>query len=451
MVSLLIFLTLLIHIRHIFGIEYVPQYYLITKQLNWTDAQTYCQHECGSNLVSIHSNEEYNTLRLILSQHIQFKIWIGLFNDTREGQYKWADRTIFDYGNQQNTTPWANVQNSSAQNCVLLNATNQQWNTANCSTQHYFVCNNCYPTYHYISQLKFTWGIANAFCQSQCSSNLASVDGHFNNLYLGLHSQKHEINNNLWIGLLRQNNTYSHWIGDATNTYGIINGDPWTSGAPDNLFPQCTAVVSDGSLQWDDIPCNQFNNFACNNCDGRINKYLPIVGTFTKDAAETTCSNTFRTSLGSIHSDKDMNEAKHVCNIANSAKNCWIGLSDSDNENEFLWSDGTDFDWGYNISGGIYPWIAGTPRLEANSGDMFNCVHLNPVFDFQWVDNGCAVNLNVALCGKPSLFCTNDWIIVEGNNWDFQDCNLIEYTETDDSMSMAVLNNTQFMNSNSNL
>ena len=41
---------------------------------------------------------------------------------------------------------------------------------------------------------------------------------------------------------------------------------------------------------------------------------------------------------------------------------CWIGLNDQSNEGTFVWQDGTAFDYGNDVSGGVWPWQNGQPN-----------------------------------------------------------------------------------------
>jgi len=61
----------------------------------------------------------------------------------------------------------------------------------------------------------------------------------------------------------------------------------------------------------------------------------------------------FGTSLASIHSDSDMDEARASCKGLTSGTGCWIEMNDIAKRHDYKWDDGTEFDYGTIFKHGI--------------------------------------------------------------------------------------------------
>jgi len=75
--------------------------------------------------------------------------------------------------------------------------------------------------------------------------------------------------------------------------------------------------------------------------------------------------------LASVHSAEENAFINSIC----TGSRCWIGLSDFENEGEFVWSDGSDLDFLY--------WLSGEPN---NNGGDEHYVHLGDDFGGYWND-----------------------------------------------------------------
>ena len=101
------------------------------------------------------------------------------------------------------------------------------------------------------------------------------------------------------------------------------------------------------------------------------------------------CVNVCNSNLASFHNESDYLQAKHL--IINSSyllidrgfpsshtivnTHIWIGLNDIGNSSQhnFSWTDGSTFDFGDDLSGGIQPWKTGEPN-HGNNLKNENCV-----------------------------------------------------------------------------
>ena len=89
---------------------------------------------------------------------------------------------------------------------------------------------------------------------------------------------------------------------------------------------------------------------------------------------------TYNTSLASIHNDSQNEEARNLCGLSSSGY-CFIGLSDESVEGQWVWSDGSE----YNYSN----WGGGGP--DNNNGNE-DCAVINAGGGW-WGDIICT-NLN---------------------------------------------------------
>ncbi len=77
--------------------------------------------------------------------------------------------------------------------------------------------------------------------------------------------------------------------------------------------------------------------------------------------------------LASIHNETQNKEAKSICGLT--AEDCWFGLNDIGNTGQFSYIDGTDFDFGTDLSGGVSPWTTYGSGNGQPSGNQ-DCVHI---------------------------------------------------------------------------
>ena len=112
----------------------------------------------------------------------------------------------------------------------------------------------------------------------------------------------------------------------ADNIDGDGYGDyPWYNGEPGNAFDFQETRVHLGpaaiDYAWEatlyDSMTTNVGRAICNHCNGVINKYIisrdAQSETISHGAAFQACKSNWNTTLASIHSDRDLNEARVLC------------------------------------------------------------------------------------------------------------------------------------------
>eukprot|EP01084_Bolivina_argentea_P074806 135678_1 len=111
-------------------------------------------------------------------------------------------------------------------------------------------------------------------------------------------------------------------------------------------------------------------------------KYIFVDIIATADQAETYCNKKYGTSLASIHSEIDNDEATRMCNSNcnptygwdECLRGCSIGLNEKQKEFKWVWNDGSEFN--YNN------WDHGLPTNHSEPNNWNECLR------------GCSIGLN---------------------------------------------------------
>eukprot|EP01084_Bolivina_argentea_P207743 354396_1 len=234
-----------------------------------------------------------------------------------------------------------------------------------------------------------------AYCQSQYNTHLASV-----------HCAEEE---NELIALLSQ---VQQGQKDYRGYIGLMVGETqWLDGSS-VTYQETLAISGDGSCmellihdgrppEWNDLPCEKEYYGLCNyanldiitNCQFsvipdqlyRLNKVSASWNTHEK-----LCLFKFDTHLASIHSSYEQTAAATESN----GNHAFIGLNDILIEGEYVWSDGSNWDYGTTWS--QYPWSNAQPD---NHQDTEDCSQLRDT-DSKWNDIPCEYNY-FGLCAYP--------------------------------------------------
>ena len=387
----------------------VSYYTVNDESLSHTAAQAYCQDICHSNLVSFHSNITFNGTDIMNTNGY----WIGLTQQPR-GQYpiKWKDNTDYDYRpamrqDNSSTTPNPNNVFQAAINkqCVYISI-NHKWRISpDCETERAFICNNCDSSY-YISQNVLTWQDSQNYCVDQCDSNLASIHSQSDqDLMIKIADEYGALRaeyGNIWIGL---NGNYT-WRDGSSFTFGSnLTGYLWRNPQHGQNQKAVQLHIDDNYL-WDSRNLSDTESrFACNHCNGKINKYVLInrVGMDYVQAQEQ-CMESLGTSLASIHNDNEYDEAKLLCQSAVNSNDgnysdCYIGF-DKINQSQYSNIDGSKMDYAPFIE--IVKSNSIKPEESAQICGYLqsNAISMTPTDSFIYF-NGCNDTL-YAICNSPS-------------------------------------------------
>ena len=260
---------------------------------NYTNAESYCLSEYGSNLATIFNEQENEYVRSAASNGAGIastnSLWIGLndikqfgkYTTKREGDWDyWNDGT---YGGNLRYTNWYgnNPDNAgTGQNCgaIYFVEGGDPWVDDFCDTQQYFVCNcDLYIPIH----VKMSWTQANDYCRTTYGTNLAIIHDSMENECV-----KHLIgqvsitdaqnngdevtyNQSMWIGV-KWNGKISEWTLPSGKPLTSMSGGGFTNWAPVGGEPNsyvnendtCVGIRSNG---WYDDVCNLTQYFACDN------------------------------------------------------------------------------------------------------------------------------------------------------------------------------------------
>ncbi|XP_043101248.1 lactose-binding lectin l-2-like, partial [Puntigrus tetrazona] len=110
-------------------------FYLVTKTMSWTQAQTYCRLH-HSDLATVNSQTELNDLLKSLPSGFKDTFWLGLYRT--DGYAPW----VFSDGSKSLFSSWQSSQPNNAdgiQYCVYTTV-NGYWNDWDCSDKLPFMC-----------------------------------------------------------------------------------------------------------------------------------------------------------------------------------------------------------------------------------------------------------------------------------------------------------------------
>eukprot|EP01083_Nonionella_stella_P070412 188344_1 len=325
---------------------------------------------------------------------------------------------------------------------------------------------------YHLSLHSLEWQNASNYCQSYCKSTLASVHSREDHLTtLDIINRNPSVYTRVWTGLndIKFSDSWEWSDGSLfdfghikdTTTGKVIRGTyPWRSDEPDyNDTDQCVALevgwLYPGytSGRWIDRKQTANYHFLCNDCSSRIHKYAVVNGGRNVTAAESICQSRFGTSLASVHSHTDMQEAMASCEQITSSNGCWLGLTDAAQHRVYQWTDGTPWDYGRDFH--EYPWY----KSEPGSTQDQKCIFLDPrngadEGTYRWDDYWCNSKLPRALCNAPSEICyPGQFFIPKGSpidwTWTTKPCGVSKSKLI--RQSIALLGNKQYLNTDGRL
>ena len=264
--------------------------YVTPNTLQWSEAESYCESYCDSNLISIHSEDE-NSDAIIAQRNmiiaydslstngvdLRSDRWIGLnyrILEPLNPSWLYSDGSPFDYNTavNYNSTSVAAAQKYAT---AVQFGNKSPWVSMIPSTLNSFQCSFCYSVLNkfLIFHGNYTWAEAANYCQDTIGTDLVSI--HNNADHKAATLLCNEADGGCWIGLLRSPNSDSfEWTDETEYDYGFdeeggtgFASPPWTEDGPDNDY-DCTAYGSLDSENvyqdlWDSKSCDTRQSVLC--------------------------------------------------------------------------------------------------------------------------------------------------------------------------------------------
>ena len=275
---------------------------------------------------------------------------------------------------------------------------------------------------YYLSPNSVSWSNASSFCQNYCNSDLISIHSNDENLQvIKIADNSLDITdvyksiaisstpNMIWLGLTILSGNWSWSDGSLFDFGSNVSGGayPWEEKEPNNKngLELCVHILLNSDEdRWNDNQCYNAYRFMCNDCKGKLNKYVLIYNyPLNYSQAEAFCRDKLSTSLASIHDKYDQDLAANLCELTENNA-CYIGANDIVNEGEWVWSDGTDFNFGLDTRGSVWPWGKNQDENEPNDLGNEDCVTLRRIYDYDWEDVSCGQSSSF-ICNLPSEIC----------------------------------------------
>lgn len=359
-------------------------------------------------------------------------IWIGLNDISEEGVYRWLD------GSNSTFRAWgsgAPNNYGSYQNCVLMDASNGDWNDYECYSNAQGICKYnanvqqvtefynfadaepCPESFYFIygacySVSKTTGNIfESADNCAQVDSALAAIESEAENRwvfeYLRIHGKSSA---DMWIGLndVVQEGVYQ-WLDGTNSTFTA-----WGSGSPNNYgsYQHCAIIDVSTMGKWNDWVCsdkfyalckhkqnttipsatevyNINSNFSCPDTYGYVfgGCYKVTSSTYSWFEAATTCAadGAYLSSFHSAAQNLWVFEYARTQGLIGS--DVWLGMSDLSEEGKWVWLDDTNNSFTYFSSG-----------QPDNHDGYEHCAAWDVTYRGTWNDAPCSYSTYRALC-----------------------------------------------------
>ncbi|KAJ8036335.1 Macrophage mannose receptor 1 [Holothuria leucospilota] len=387
---------------------------------NWEGAKTYCRKVDG-DLVDVNSAEEQNVVTATSLSGNTF--WIGLTNkDYSADVYMWSTGAQLTYTNWGTNEPASRHFNEGG-DCaeVLDTATKGEWNTAKCTDSKGFMCERNQGTcpsgwrihkgncYQFNSNMQLTYTDAKHICEAQGTFLVSIFSGEENDYIVSQFEDLVNIGiNDIWIGMADYpTDGVFIWSDNSAVTY-----TNWKQNEPFNSPTQhdCGMILTDSNGQWNTDNCFGLKAYVCKVRAGQsvypISPNLPVgvcpagwnlyrdscyysdTSQLNWNSAETYCTNQ-NAHLVAIN---DEDEQSYISmRVAGIGVDTWIGLHDTGNRDNYVWTDGSSLD--------IDNWADGNPNYPP-SGEACVAAKAQDSMEGQWDDMGCTTN-KPYICEKP--------------------------------------------------
>ncbi|XP_036072588.1 uncharacterized protein LOC112156145 isoform X3 [Oryzias melastigma] len=232
------------------------QFYFVSTELNWTDAQSFCRREY-SDLATIENTVDVDAV-LNTTLNYTGKVWIGLHDDL-ENSWKWSlNDSSFCVEGEQTFKNWQLNQPDNLngqQYCVGLqsgNSSRGNWDDRDCNEEHGFVCYNGTVNgilSFVVGDATLNWREAQRYCRKNFI-DLASIQNQTENDVINILANGSFV----WLGLYR----HKVWSDGRNSVF-----EHWTENQPDHGDQKCIAASFSDSGRWSDEFCSQSLPFIC--------------------------------------------------------------------------------------------------------------------------------------------------------------------------------------------
>uniref|UniRef100_A0A8D2IVV1 Macrophage mannose receptor 1 n=1 Tax=Varanus komodoensis TaxID=61221 RepID=A0A8D2IVV1_VARKO len=376
---------------------------------SWAEAQSFCV-AIGGDLASISSLKEERSLQRYLSTS---HYWLGLNYINPDEGFQWSDGspvsgyTNWEYGEPNNY--------NGVEHCAEINGnTRMRWNDVHCDEAYYWICqvkkgiqlkpeptNPPLPKFqltidgwlvngdkqYYFNTNKMPMDKAREFCKKNFG-DLTVIEGNTERRFLTKYISKNNQVDSYFIGLQVSLDKKVSWM-DGTPVQYVA----WAPHEPNfaNNDENCVVIYKNTGL-WNDINCGYPTPFICERHNNSVNATVaptpvPVRGGCpdswllfenkcykmfgfkaedqkTWDAARTACQGSEDGgNLATIPNEKV--QAFLTYHLNNLPMDAWIGLNDINQEQMYLWTDGSGLHY--------TNWADGFP-LTGYEGDRDDCV-----------------------------------------------------------------------------
>ncbi|XP_072021157.1 lymphocyte antigen 75-like [Amphiura filiformis] len=410
---------------------------------SWSQANESCQALYGSHLVSIHSDDERDLVKVHGAVFQATSMWIGMDIDM-DGEFQWSDGSVVNYVDFMDGQP------SGMGNCVEMDLLNNgQWKSDDCNDNSPYFCkapvfdydaggcpldwykldNKCYTLAGQSSPM--TWQDAKQYCMETGASdgNLATINS------AGLQSFMTAILKafpvDVWIGLYTNSTDPTfQWSDGSPVTY-----QEWADGQPDGGLNKCARMlnVAENPGKWDDDECTVQNAFLCqSNPDPNLPGNPDIISNCGREGYQSYFDSCFRVVSTPMSYDMAMetckNESAQLASVTdryqeafvqtvlynNRLDSMWVGLATEETSGQYQWQD----EWPLTFTS----WGIDQPNGE-------ECVHVDA--KGYWNGADCAM-MKPFICkytsasppappAPPVGFCPSGWEQMGGNCYLFDD------------------------------
>ncbi|XP_068212227.1 macrophage mannose receptor 1-like isoform X2 [Palaemon carinicauda] len=389
-------------------------YFFVLEEKDHYEAQKHCQYleeSSDVNIISLSTAEEHAFVwEYIKNQHYSQQIFtIGMMNEYDLGNY-WTDDSPVQFFH------WNSGEPSGDGTCTEMYTDSGYFNDIACEQKQAFICEKKGKNYHppdppsppdpvcppgwttfnrhcyYFNDLQQSWTEAEAGCEKNFSSTLASIESADENDFLKSYAVS--MSKDFWIGLQDDGSGNDwHWL-DGSDYEQYLN---WAPNQPDDYQKNehCGELKRDGT--WNDLPCENSLGSVCKITlevcpagwtlwNGKC--YYKSDETLPNDEAQQRCKElNSNANLVTISSLQENNYFADM--LPQSSWNHWNGYKYDHDTHTWQWVDGSSSSFVY--------WDAGEP----NNMDVEFCTE---IIELTYSDNQGKWN-NVPCSDSKGIGC----------------------------------------------